>query len=316
MSVVLGIGSAHIDLFLKVDKKTFESFKSSRSRHLRLEDFNRFAKTKGIQILPGGCAANTIRGLSHLGRSCAFLSCVGRDPEGELFLANLKKLKIRSEVSVKPGFSTIRLLCLVGPEGEKRILYPNQTEPPTVFTPTHFKDAGWIHVDAFQFEVGNDLDQAMKLAGCRASFNLGNAEIAAEYREKILSFLKSHAEIVFGNESEFQALTGLSGEEGRLKLQEICPIAVMTRGPKGCLIVSRKQVFSQSGLPVKMVDATGAGDYFASGFLYGYLNHFPLKRCAEIANLVGSALVEGLGTELPETTWERIRQIARKRKTG
>ncbi len=305
---VIGIGSAHIDLFLKVDKETFDSFSSLKSRYLSTEEFDRLSRQKGIMALPGGCAANTIRGLAHLGLPTAFLSCVGNDLEGDLFLSNLRKLGIRSEVTARADFSTIRLLCLIGVDGEKRILYPDQAEPRTTFNKNQFLDVDWVHIDAFQFEIGNALEKAMEFARCSTSFNLGNSQVAAEYKEKILAFLEQHAEIVFGNEEEIASVTGLGGEAGCKKLQAICPIVAMTRGSKGCLIASENGIFTVPAFPAKRIDSTGAGDYFASGFLFGYMHGFPLIRCAEIGNRLGSALIEVLGTELPEEKWKMLKK--------
>jgi len=308
---ILGIGSAHIDLFIQVNDAVFSHYASQKSRHIDLDDFLSLIRLESPIVLPGGSAANTIRGLAHLGEKCAFLSCVGDDQEGAFFLDNLEKLGIHSHVSVVAGFSTIQLICMINSDGEKRIIYPKQQEPRISFKKSHFENVELTHIDSFQFEIGNDLEKAMELSHCKISFNLGNRETAEKYREKILLFLRKHADIVFGNEEEIEALTGLPSERGCMRLQQLGLIAVMTRGKKGCFIAHENGCLSVPGYPAKMVDATGAGDLFASGFLFGYLRGRPLVRCAAMGNLLGAAIVEVIGTEIPESKWESLRRELR-----
>jgi len=303
---ILGIGSSHIDLYLQVDESTFAQFAPPKSRVLDRNSFEDLKKDL-VKRCPGGCAANTIRVLAQLGERCAFLSCVGNDKAGSFFLENLKELQIHSHVSVLPDFTTIQLICLVNPKGEKRILYPDIKEPATSFKEAYFQGIDWTHIDSFQFEIGNDLEKAMAFTSSPVSFNLGNAEIAAEYRDPILSFLEKRVDLLFGNEEEIQSLTQLSSEDGCLRLQEICPIVVMTRGNKGCLIVSKNGLISLPALPIKAIDSTGAGDFFAGGFLFGYRRGYSLKQCGILGNLLGSAVCEVLGTELPEKKWMELR---------
>jgi len=303
---VLGIGSAHVDVFIKVDQEAFEIYALPESRHVDPDIFELMLDL-GEKTLPGGCAANTVRGLAHLGLPCSFLSCVGEDPAGLFFLDNLKELGIRSEVGIIPGFQTIQLICLIGPTGEKRILYPKQEEPQIEFKKEQFEGIDWIHIDAFQFEIGNDLEKAMELSSGKVSFNLGNVEVVQEQRQKILGFLETHADVVFGNEEEMKELTGLPGEEGCLILQKKCPLVVMTREAKGCLIAHGGKLLAVPGQKAKKVDATGAGDLFASGFIFGLLQGKSLENCGLFGNLLGAAIVEMIGAELSEKKWRQLR---------
>lgn len=294
---VLGIGSAHVDVFIRVDEEAFEIYALPESRHIERDVFDLMLDL-GEKVLPGGCAANTIRGLAHLGVPCAFLSCVGKDRAGRFFLENLKELGIHSEVEVVPGFKTIQLICLIGPTGEKRILYPKQEEPKIEFKKEHFEGIDWVHIDAFQFEIGNDLGKIPE--GPKISLNLGNVEIVREYKQKILRFSEDHVDVLFGNEEEVKELTGLAAEEACLELQTKCPLVVMTREAKGCLIASGGKLLEVSGQKAKRVDATGAGDAFASGFIFGMLRRESLQRCGSFGNRLGAAIVEEIGAQLPE----------------
>jgi sugar/nucleoside kinase (ribokinase family) len=84
---------------------------------------------------------------------------------------------------------------------------------------------------------------------------------------------------------------------------------VILLGPDGCLIGSPKGIFQEKTRTVEVVDTTGAGDLFASGFLFGYLRNLPLQECARLGNLLGSTVVTEHGAEISEANWKWIRKI-------
>jgi sugar/nucleoside kinase (ribokinase family) len=57
------------------------------------------------------------------------------------------------------------------------------------------------------------------------------------------------------------------------------------------------------------VDTTGAGDLWASGFLYGLAAGYPLERCGELGSICGYEVCRVVGASVPEEGWRRIRQI-------
>jgi len=85
-------------------------------------------------------------------------------------------------------------------------------------------------------------------------------------------------------------------------------LVVVKAGHQGCWICSEGRLFHSPGIPANVVDTTGAGDLFASAFLYGYLNGYSLQACAYFGNLAGHAGVERFGAELDPLKWKEIRQ--------
>ena len=148
--------------------------------------------------------------------------------------------------------------------------------------------------------------QLAKELGIRISIDLSSFGIVEQYKETLNQLISDYVEIVFCNEAEIVALTGLSPEAGCLELQKICPVAVVTLGAEGCLIGHRGTVTAVPPFPANVIDTTGAGDYFAAGFLYGYLRDNPLERCGRIGNRLGSAIVEVISAELPQENWKAI----------
>jgi sugar/nucleoside kinase (ribokinase family) len=103
-------------------------------------------------------------------------------------------------------------------------------------------------------------------------------------------------------------LTWPASSQACYLLQKYCPIAVVSAGKDGCYVGSQDEVIHCPGRKANVVDTTGAGDLFASGFLWGYLKGYPLKKCGELGNLLGSHCVEVLGAEIPDWKWEEIYQ--------
>ncbi len=98
-------------------------------------------------------------------------------------------------------------------------------------------------------------------------------------------------------------------EEALKELAGVCSIAVVKLGARGSLVRKGSEVLKVDALPVrKVIDTTGAGDYFAAGFLYGLTCGYPLEKCGRIASLLSSKVIQVVGAELSPARWRTIRQ--------
>ena len=120
--------------------------------------------------------------------------------------------------------------------------------------------------------------------------------------------LPHYVDIIFCSENEVRALTDREPIEGLTLLATMCKVAVLKVGKDGCYVATSNGHFYSPGIPPQeLVDTTGAGDYFASGFLHAFLQNRPLEECARTANLVGSAAVEVLGSDIPDCKWKELK---------
>lgn len=104
------------------------------------------------------------------------------------------------------------------------------------------------------------------------------------------------ADIFMPNLMEAQTITGKQDAYEALDvLAELVPLAVIKMGGEGAIAKMGGEVFQANGFHVEPVDLTGAGDCFASGFLYGWLNRMPVEQCLKIANYCGSRCVQAVG---------------------
>ncbi len=312
---VLGIGASCIDLLLSVEEDFLLHVPGTKGGCclIEQEELNQLIQLRGAipKIVTGGSCANTIKGLANLGESCGFVSRLGHDHLGEHFARYIKSLGVIGLFS-RSLLPTAQVLCLVTPDGMRTMrtfLGCAQEMNEHFLSPNDFKAVQLVHLDAYTLYNGHLTEQAMKMAkeaGAQVSIDLSSFEVATCYREVLMDLLPKYVDIVFGNEEEVKAFTGLSPQEGCFKLQEMCPLAVVLMGSQGCLVGHQGKCFHSPAFPVHLVDSTGAGDLFASGFLYGYLRHYPLSLCARLGNRLGGAIVEVQGTELPRERWEII----------
>lgn len=123
------------------------------------------------------------------------------------------------------------------------------------------------------------------------------------------TLVKEYVDILFANEEETKVFTGKDPEEAIHDLAEDVEIAVVKLGKKGS-IIKRGNEFAEVGvIKVKSLDTTGAGDLFASGFLYGLIKDFPLKRCGEIGSLLSGKVIEIMGPKPDKKMWNEISRI-------
>jgi len=275
---------------------------------------------KEHQLLPGGSAANTIYGLAKLGISTSFIGAVGTDKEGELLLQDLREVGVdASQIKVKEHAKTGSVLGLTDSHGN-RALYvaagANSLLAREDISLEHIEQAELIHLSSFvddlQFElqkwVVSNLPQSVKI-----SFTPG--ALYAIKGLKALSPLLSKTYLLFLNQNELCQLTGEDvpvGAESCLK--QGCHIVAVTLGKgtrleigKGashrtviavCYIRDSHNEYvieSDSQNIVSEVDTTGAGDAFATGFLYGLLKGKNREECGRIGNIVARFSITKVG---------------------
>jgi len=260
----------------------------------------------------GGSAANTIYGLARLGVRTGFTGVVGDDTEGKIMLHDFQKVGVdTSQIKVKSGAQTGSVLCLSDRLG-KRSLYalPGANNLLTIddLDLTYINQARMLHLSSFaddrQFkvllELMDKLDPSVKV-----SFSPG-----ALYAAKGLTALTpilARTHVLFINQSEIAQLTKgdiAAGVESCLK--QGCHIVVVTLG-KGTIwenvratsyirdIENEYIVEPGKQNMISAIDTTGAGDAFATGFLYGLLNSKGLEVCGRLGDIVAQFSISKMG---------------------
>lgn len=311
---ILGIGTAAVDLLMHIDDPFFSTHVGGRKGDCTAstpEILDQIIAASHIQpkLFPGGSAPNVIRGLASLGEHCAFHGPIGNDSFGSHFIQNLKERGITPFLTPIPNHPTLNILCLVTPDGQRTFRVIDVETNCFVLQEEAFEKRDLVLFEAYLLRKCKWVELAFQKArasGAKISLDLSSYQIAEQFQSTLLHLISNYVDILFANEDEVFALTGLPPEEGCRYLQTLCPISVITLGPKGCLVGHDNEILSIPAFPAIPIDTTGAGDLFASGFLYGYLNHLPLSICAQMGNKLGSAIVEIDGATLPPEKWEQL----------
>jgi sugar/nucleoside kinase (ribokinase family) len=135
-----------------------------------------------------------------------------------------------------------------------------------------------------------------------ASFNVVEAN-----RDFLMSIITDYVDIVFANEDEARALTGLEPEEALQAIGKLVDIAIVKTGSSGSLVKSGNEEHIIGVIDVSPIDTTGAGDLYASGFLYGLSIGLPLRECGELGALLAGNVIEFMGSKMSAERWDEIR---------
>ncbi len=265
---------------------------------------------------PGGSAANTIYGLAKLGVNTGYTGVVGGDAEGKILLQDFQEVGVdTSQIRVKPGVRTGSVLCLTD-RLSRRSLYvvPGANSLLTIddLDLTYINQVKWLHLSSFaddrQFKV---LFELMDKLASSVKLSFAPGVLHAIKEMTILSPILNRTHLLFVNQREIRHLTGedvIAGAESCLK--QGCRMVVVTLGKGMGLELGRRTVTAvcyirdaeneyaiepSSQDIISEVDATGAGDAFAAGFLYGLLKGKELKQCGCLGDIVARFSLTKLG---------------------
>jgi sugar/nucleoside kinase (ribokinase family) len=133
-----------------------------------------------------------------------------------------------------------------------------------------------------------------------------------KYRDEISRYLQDYVDIVFANELEAAEFAGTNDPEAMLRaLAQLCPVAAVKLGALGSVVRMDGRTVRIAPEPADPVDATGAGDLWQAGFLFGWLHHAPPEVCGRIGSILGAAAVSHFGARLPENAWRDLRARVR-----
>ena len=314
---VIGIGNAIVDVIARTEDD-FLVKHGMRKGTMALIDETRAgaiydAMGPAVEI-SGGSAANTIVGVASLGARAAFVGKVKHDTLGRIFAHDIGAAGVGfATPAAQQGPSTGRCYVLVTPDGERTMntflgaaqdLHPGDIDPDAIASAriTYLEGYLWDppHAKA-AFVKAAEIAHA---AGRTVALTLSDVFCVDRHRGEFLDLIRSGAvDVVFANERELHNLyetadfaAALAGLRGDARL------AVITRSEKGCLVVTRAETEAVPAVPVdRVVDATGAGDLFAAGFLVGLARAADYRTAARLGALAAAEVIGHLGAR-PETS--------------
>ncbi|MEI8365306.1 MAG: adenosine kinase [Parachlamydiaceae bacterium] len=313
---ILGIGTPFVDYILLADDKTLEKLSQTRGGST-VVDYNKLQTILQEPLalprfITGGSCANTIKGLASLGNRCAIIGRIGNDPAGDCFKEMMETQGI-TPLLVQSNKPTAQAACLISPDGERTMfttLGASADLNESDLTLDLFQGVRLVHIEGYLLTNEPLVRKAMALAkesGAAVSFDVSSVGIITQHKKAMIDLLTHYVDIVFANTAETKVLTGLPPEQGCVILKDLSETAIVKMGAEGCWAAQGIDKVFSPALPTKVVDTTGAGDLFASGFLHGYTHRKTLVECTHYGALVASHVIQILGAEIPPPMWKSIR---------
>jgi sugar/nucleoside kinase (ribokinase family) len=307
---VLGIGNAIVDVFARVED-IFLLSRNLTKGMMRLIDEPEAHELYGqmgpsVQI-SGGSAANTIAGVASFGGRAGYFGKVKADQLGEIFAHDLNAQGVRFATRrASDGPATARSLILITPDGERTMntylgasnnLTPADIEADVVAKArvTYMEGYLWDRPSAREaFKLAASLAHQ---AGRQTSLTLSDSFCVERHRDSFLDLIRGGIDILFANEKEITWLYEVRDFDDALQaVRKDCEVAALTRSEAGCVIVKGEEVHVVPAHPVdKVVDATGAGDLFAAGFLHGYTQGRSLADCGRLGAFAAAEVISHVG---------------------
>jgi sugar/nucleoside kinase (ribokinase family) len=316
---ILGIGNALVDMLVNLpDDSLLNAFNLPKGSMQHVDEATADCLWKkiqqlGTQVVAGGSAANTIAGIAQLGLPCTFIGKTGNDDLGRRFADDQTTHGIRS-LLLKSPTATGRCTVLITPDAERTMatyLGAAIELTPDDLNEQMFEGYDYFHIEGYLVQNHDLVRRSVELAMARRqiiSLDLASYNVVEQNLEFLRDILYHYVDIVFANEAEAEAFTGKQPQDALYELAKYCSVAVVKVGKYGSFVKSGDKSYTISPYPTKAIDATGAGDLYASGFLYAHASCMPLEQCGDIGSYVSDKVVGVIGPKLPDAAWNDIRQ--------
>ena len=320
---VLGIGNAIVDVIARTEDD-FLVAQKMRKGTMQLIDEAQAAKiydAMGPAVeVSGGSAANTTVGAASLGARAAFIGKVKDDELGRVFAHDIRAAGVAfTTPPASAGPSTARCYVLVTPDGERTMntflgaaqdLHPNDIDADAIAATRIVYLEGYLWDPPHAKEAFLKAAKIAHAAERDVALTLSDAFCVDRYRAEFLDLIRSGTvDLVFANERELHSLYETADFDTAVNaLRKDARLAVVTRSEKGCLVVTREETDAVPASPIaRVVDATGAGDLFAAGFLVGLARGADNRTAAHLGALAAAEVIQHLGAR-PETS---LKELAR-----
>ncbi len=317
---VIGVGNALVDILTVIkDDSILESFGLPRGS-MTLVDANRSrliydsVVNEHSEMSTGGSVANTMRAMANLGCQGGYMGKIAKDELGDLFQNDFEKRGLKTHLFYSESSDTGRVMGLVSLDSERTMatyLGAAAEMNSDEFSAEMLKDYSYMYVEGY-LVFNHDLIRAAvnvgRKAGLKIAFDLSSYNVVEANLDFLKEVLKEFVDIIFANEEEARALTGMEPEAALHEISKYCELTVVKIGKEGSLIKYKGEVTRVGVIPAKALDTTGAGDAYAAGFFYGLTHGYNMQQCGKIAALVSGKVVEVMGANLPDSEWPGVRQ--------
>jgi len=306
---ILGIGNAIVDVICKVEENFLSENNLTKST-MKLVDETEFKKLlsnlKIEQTIAGGSVANSIVGLSQLGNAVSYIGKVNNDDLGNKYEKSLTNEKVKYCYKKKnESIPTGTCLILITPDSERTMCtflgIAGKISDKDI-NENAVKNCELIFLEGYLWDEGDPkkaFEKAISIAKKKA-MSLSDQFCVDRHKKSFFDLVNSKLDVTFANEQEILSLIKAKNFDEVISFgKQIGRLLVITRGEKGSVAIQKNDVVECPGKKnLKIVDLTGAGDLFASGFLHGYINKLSLKESLQKGTDMASKIIQKIGARL------------------
>ena len=323
MKKIIGIGNALVDVMTIVPDETCLTRFSLPKGSMTMVDAMRSGEIKlainGLKrtLASGGSAGNTMYGLGVMGVHSSFIGKVGRDELGSFYEKDMVEAGLTPVLMRSKLTPTGTAVALVTPDSERTFATHLGAATELVaeeLLADYFRNYNILYLEGYLIFNLPLVEQACRLAkenDMCVALDLASFNVVNDMRPAFDKIVNEYVDIIFANEEEARAFTGLGPVEALDEISKRCGIAVVKTGPDGSWIKRGDEVVKVEALKVHAVDTTGAGDLYAAGFLYGFSNGFGLDKCGLFGSILAGKVIEVIGARMPEEKWAEAKKLIR-----
>ena len=310
---ILGIGNAIVDVFIKVDDD-FLLKNNLTKGSMKLIEKNEFeslkSKIKIEKIEAGGSVANTMAGIAYLQGKASFIGKINSDEFGKVYKESLEKIKVNFPYSEKSeNLSTGASIILITPDSERTMCtylgISSQLSKDDI-KEDYIKGHEIIFLEGYLWDKGRSEEMfkhvinLAKKNNIKVAMSLSDIFCVKRHRKDFFNLLLNDINILIGNENEINELVQKKNLlECINELKKINKLIIITRSANGSIALLNNEIINCDSSKVeKVLDLTGAGDLFASGFLKEYLDQSNIKKCLQSGSELAAKVIQKIGARL------------------
>ena len=323
MKSILGIGNALTDILAVLPDDSFLKrfhLPKGSMQWVDKETCNKIfdsLKEYGLQYVAGGSAANTISCAAIFGMPSCFIGKIGNDEVGALFQSDQEQYGVKTMLLKGKDISGRAMVLITGSNAERTFadyMGAAMELGPDDLKEEYFEGYDYFHIEGYLVQNQSLIRKAVEMAyeaGCLISIDMASYNVVESNNAFLHDIVDKYVDIVFANETEAKAFTGREPREALDEIGRHCQIAVVKTGKTGSMVKCGDEFHQIPAWPAKAIDATGAGDTYAAGFLYAHSLGMPIKLCGEVGSIIAAKVVEVIGSKIDIPRWKEAKQEIR-----
>ena len=310
--MIVCIGNALVDTLQQIDENIIEKLDLNKAR-MTLVDKERsnflLENMPNPTYSAGGSAANTAYWISVLGGQAGFIGKVSNDDLGKQFKSSLSEHGLEDLTVYEEGDDQTGLCAIfITPDGERTMntyLGAGAQLSMSDLNEQAINNCNILYMEGYLWDRLPSKEAFMyasnvnKLSGGKNALSLSDVFCVEAHRDSFLDLIKENIDYVFCNEDELKALTLQDTaeksfkffEENFTKLEQL----ICTLGSKGAIVLKDNKEYFFEATEANVIDKTGAGDFFAAGYLYGLQKNLTIDESANLANKSAAHVISEIG---------------------